>query len=319
MNNSGKYIKLVIFLTIIILSLIFFFWEGMSTYLNLFSSPGEISVPNIVGKNSNNARSILKKLNLELLIVEGRFSNDIPENVILEQNPAPGRTVKKGRDITVIVSSGPDLIEVPNLIGKELREAKIMLANFKLSVGNLRNEPNSKVEPEHVFKQTPEAGQRVKKMSKIDLYINSGAEPDITIPNWVGKNISEAKTSINKLKLTISEIKWVSNDESSQGSILKQSFEPGEKVYANTMVSLTVSLGPASELKEFKQELFNYTMPLGSSNQSVKIVLSDNTGSSVIYQGNNSSGDEIQVLATGFGNSEIIVYLNDQIDKRYKF
>lgn len=314
------YAKQTMILAVIIFTAVIFVWQGMNIYNTFFKVTAEVTVPDIVGKNYNEAKITLKRKGLRLMVIESRFSSDVPANVILEQNPNPDRTVKKGREVFVIVSSGPDTRKVPRLIGLSLRESKVMLKNYKLELGEVKRESVPEVEPEHVFKQSPEPGTVVEKGTKINLFVNSGAEPKILIPNLVGKDIKEARTELEKLGLEAGKITWGVKDETYHGDILQQSIEPGQFVYPKTSISFNVSIGSTSyEIWNIKQEIITFTVPSSNKIQDVKVAVNDDTGSSIIYEGKNAGGEELKLCVYGFGYVEYVIYINDQVEKRAQF
>ena len=65
------------------------------------------SVPSTVGATQNEAKAALDPLGLTFIVMEKRYSEDIPEGSIIESSPAAGKRVEQGGNINLIISKGP--------------------------------------------------------------------------------------------------------------------------------------------------------------------------------------------------------------------
>ncbi|MBI2251911.1 MAG: PASTA domain-containing protein, partial [Armatimonadetes bacterium] len=118
-----NWFKKIVILTAVIFSSLFFIYYFSDSFNFFLFSYKEIEVPDILGKELKEAEKILKQNKLHLVISDSRFSDKIPENFIIEQSPYSGKKVRENRDIFVVVSSGYNLVKVPDLKGYSLREA----------------------------------------------------------------------------------------------------------------------------------------------------------------------------------------------------
>src|SRR5690606_14490493 len=105
-------------------------------------SAPEIAFPEVVDKTFIEASAILK--NHSLKIADTSYINDIARDVVLEvkfagQPVQPGRMVPKGSNITLILGNGRGNtdVDIPNLIGLPLNEAKFALAGLGLAMGSV--------------------------------------------------------------------------------------------------------------------------------------------------------------------------------------
>jgi len=73
----------------------------------------EYSAPTLVGRSVAVAQTLLSPYESEIQIAERRFSADHPDGTILEQRPLPGAPIKKGRNFSIVLSRGSELIDVP--------------------------------------------------------------------------------------------------------------------------------------------------------------------------------------------------------------
>ena len=104
--------------------------------LNPYTHHGEkIKVPNIKKKTIKAAKKDLMKQGLIIQVSDTLYLKNLPADIVLEQIPSPGRVVKPGRIIYVVINAGHSAIKVlPDVIdNSSAREAKAILqaAGFK--------------------------------------------------------------------------------------------------------------------------------------------------------------------------------------------
>jgi len=213
---------------------------------------------------------------------------------------------------------GPELREVPDLKGKSLREVKLKLANNRLKLGKISLASENNAIAGTVLSQTPESGRKVRKGTAIDIVVNKGNEPPINMPNLVGKKLSEIKEKINASGLLIGTVTMIWNEEIPRGEIVYQSIEAGKTIDYGSVLNLNVSAGTSWGGTALKQQNINYTVPAGRGRSEIKIILNDDFGSTVLYRGTHREADDIELLVNSFGDSEIVIYINDKIEKRFR-
>lgn len=148
---------------------------GLTIYRDYLKVPKEVVVPEVKGKEIKAAYEAIEKMGLRLQVHENRFDKKVPKRIVLSQNPAGGKKVREGRTILVVVSLGPELMEVPKLTGETLRSAKINLSNAKLELGKVTFEEAVYGQDEEVTKQNPAAGKEVPRGERVHLTVRRGA------------------------------------------------------------------------------------------------------------------------------------------------
>lgn len=168
-----------------------------------------VKVPSVAGMNFQEALNTLDEAGLEGLQGEIRFDPSKPIGTVIDQNPAPGQIVKDGRRIYLLVSGGEQLYDVPNLVGRTVREAKFMLAQRNIGVVEAESKPSAQYPPGIIISQIEQPGVKVKKGTKISVVVSAGIETgDLKVPDLIGKNVEEAKKLILLNKLTIGKINF---------------------------------------------------------------------------------------------------------------
>lgn len=297
-------------------TLVFAVIFGITVYRSYFSVPESVEVPAIQGKDLSQANKMLKDLGLRLRIDEGRYSNKFPERIIISQELPAGKQVRRDREIVAVVSLGPEQILVPNLKGKSLREAKLILANDKLTLGNVTPVSEDRERPDEVVSQKPAAGAGVSRGTKVSLDVNKGfGMASVVVPDWTGKNVVTARALLDKVGLKMGRISWSTSSESAQGVIIGQTPPVGAQVLTGSEVEFEVSAGALGN-RMFVQRHLVLTLPAGSDSHAVRVMLVSSNGEEVVYQGNHVVGDELDMWVSGPRSSDVEVYINDKLYSR---
>lgn len=130
--------------------------------------PAPVEVPPIIGTLITDATTTLGPLGLTAETVREDFDDSVA-GTILSTDPIPGTTVPKGTVIKVVLSKGPVLVDVPNVVGMDVATATTTLqsAGFQVKVVNkltvaILNK---------VYSQNPAGGSKAPKGSVITLEI----------------------------------------------------------------------------------------------------------------------------------------------------
>lgn len=92
-----------------------------------------VAVPNVVGKPADAARVALQSSRLQVAEQQA-YDDTVPKGAVIRQDPAGGAQVPRGTTVTIVVSQGPPLVTVPNVVGKQFDQAQQILqaAGFKV-------------------------------------------------------------------------------------------------------------------------------------------------------------------------------------------
>ena len=121
-------------------------------------------VPNLAEKLYDEAVKILQHLGF-VAAREDAFSNKVDEGAVISTRPEANVPTEPGSQVVVVVSKGPEQVEVPNLTGlsEEAAEAKLKEAGLRL--GDRFGPPKRTV-----FASLPRAGAKVDRGSTVDVY-----------------------------------------------------------------------------------------------------------------------------------------------------
>lgn len=145
--------------------------------VKLIVSKGESyhHMPNLVGKVLKAAKLELDQLGIPVENILYRYSSEIPEGAVVGQSIEPGLVVSASTPVTLIISKGPPeiVLEVPDLIGLNLEEAKRQILKAGFEVGSIRYIPSSEFTPFTVVGQRPEPYEMMDYPIQIDLEVTA--------------------------------------------------------------------------------------------------------------------------------------------------
>ncbi len=207
-------------------------------------------VPDVVGLHFNEAKKILEDAGLSVKQGDIRYDSTTPVGVILEQNPPAGQMVKSGRRIYLVVCGGEQLVEVPRLSGRTIRDAKFTLDQRNLQIGEIIKKFSNQYPEDVVISQVVQPGSKVKRMTKIDVIVSNGPQVgNILIPDLIGKTLEEAKKILTEKKLKVGRITYQYSDLPA-GQILDQYPKKDKSATENTSVDLFVAKKKVIKPKE---------------------------------------------------------------------
>lgn len=264
----------------------------------------EVVVPNVVDMKEIDAERTLVQNKLTVVYDEPEPSDEIASGHVLRQDPQPDSRVKEGREVTLVISSGQETIEVPNVVGKSKEDAILALEAKGLTVGATAPAYDETVAENQVILQAPKSGEQVAKGSSVDLIISKGKEPQmVTVPNVVGSSLDEAKSSLGQKGLNVGKVTEQESTEYAAGIVLNQSLVADGQTLEETEVDLVVSKGPgpAVEKSDKVEMLIPYSGPL-----IVEVI--DEDGKRLIYNELREADDYLSVPFTYKGKATVNVY-----------
>lgn len=134
--------------------------------------------------------------------------------------------------------------EVPDVVGKSLDEAGMLIekAGLKVELGDEKYHPS--IAKDHVVEQFPKSGSVVRKGRVIKLDISLG-QKQVEVPDVIGETLRAAKIKIENANLTVNdEIEEIFTDSQPEGRIAGQEPLGGTQINEGEEVTLVVSKGP---------------------------------------------------------------------------
>lgn len=229
--------KLLIFLGIFISFILVFNFILMPLYV----SGSEVVVPNVIGMTQEEAVKTLEDDDFNPSIADTSFGVSHPPGSIFLQKPEAGKLVKEGRTVYLFISGGEQVISVPLLKGKSVRDARLSLERVGLKLGTIE-ELASTQPKDMVFDQQFAEGTRIRKGQSVGISVSIGkGDGEIVVPDLIGKSLSEATRIISDSLLTVGKINYQISSTLLPNTVLDQYPAPGNKLNSGNTVDLFIT------------------------------------------------------------------------------
>ncbi len=190
--------------------------------------------------------------------VQYKKSNSHTEGTIISQDTEAGKTIVKSHPVTLVVCAGAETVELPQLSGLNVQDAKILLTRYGIKFNEIF-ETNQEIQKNIVITTIPAHGAQISSNDIVDLYISAGPEIIMcTVGDYKNLSLDAAKEVLEKDGFTVGEIIY-SDSTSAKDIVIGQSLTAGTKREKGTVVNLTVSTGtPLYEYTlKIKEQLLN--------------------------------------------------------------
>ena len=161
---------------------------------------------------------------------EEKYDVTVEAGKVISQKPEykANYTIKENSKLELVVSLGQKMVKVPKVTGLEETAAKEALEAEDLEV-KIEAEYNKKVEKGYVIGQDVEANTEVAAGTIVTIKVSQGVE-ETTVPNVLGKSKDDGTKELTDAGLTISAVLTEEDKTKNDGTILKQSLNPGDTV-----------------------------------------------------------------------------------------
>ncbi len=205
----GNWIVRNLFLAVLFVTAII---SGVSIGLKKFTQHDDtVKVPDMVGKTLSEARDVAGGDDLTLIVTDSVFVNRFKHGAVYAQNPKAGTDVKKGRKIYITMNAVKKRqVEMPDLVGLSLRQAKVELASRHLVLGKLIyvNDiaTNNVLAQMRDYQDVP-AGKKIDVGSVVDLKLGLSPNDSYTVvSSFAGLPYHKAINAVQDSYLNISQV-----------------------------------------------------------------------------------------------------------------
>jgi serine/threonine-protein kinase len=215
--------------------------EGTAVEVVVSLGEEAVPAPNVVGENQQDAERLVREAGFTIGQVTTRPDGDAAEGIVLEQNPGPNVPAAKGSDIDLVVSSGPEELEMPDLVEMSERDATALLNTMGLR-WTITNAHSKNAPVGEVLATTPEAGIPVNAGDTVELVVSDGPAP-VKVPDLFGRTVNAAQSVLEDagLEMNISQSTIDVADPSLDGRIVYQFPTAGTEVTPGSPVTVTLA------------------------------------------------------------------------------
>ena len=218
-RNSFKY--LITFFSFIIVIFILIFIADKWVLPSLVHDRETVNVPPIEGLSLKEASEVLNSNQLYYEIVSEQYSAK-NEGTILKQIPEANKKVKSKRPIFITISKGKETIEMPDLTGISVRQARVSLYNNGLNIGDIKYTYSDLVPKDTVISQSILKGKNLIYGDTVNLIVSKGPENQVYIPKLSGMPLEGIENYLISEGFKLGNVEFIENDTFVPGTIISQ-------------------------------------------------------------------------------------------------
>ena len=288
---------------------------GLAAYQGYVSAqPKEVEVPDFTNMTLSEANAKNNgKFNFTYV---SRYSDDIPVDTIIEQNPSGGsKKMKEGSTIELIVNSADTYVPVPYIngaLGSEQIQATIEKANLVPKILYVESEQTA----QKIDGVYPPTGTQVKIGSSVYVYVSKGVTKQrLVMPDIKGYSAEKAVSALKEAGFTNYKVEYDERIEAEKDEVVRQNPMQGSEVVSDYEITVICSKGNQKEKK------VNIEVDLPSevsTSVSMKVLVDgavDNENSKDVVP---SYNPKYKITVNVKDDATIIVLLDDQQYREYK-
>jgi serine/threonine-protein kinase len=209
--------------------------KGSTVTLSVSAGAGTKELPDFTDQLAEDAKKTLESSGFNVTLVP-ESHDTIRLGRVIRTEPAAGERANVGGNVTVVFSSGPPQVKIPDVANQPRQQALDTLSK-DFSVQTVL-EPSDTVAVDSVTRTDPPAGTDVIKTSAVKMFVSTGRD-QATVPEVRGLAVDDAKAKIASARLQASTIEQTST-EGNAGKVIDQTPPSGTKVDPKSTVVLTV-------------------------------------------------------------------------------
>jgi serine/threonine-protein kinase len=218
---------------------------GALAYSVISGGTSSVAVPKVVGLPVDQALAFLTQNKLKGVTATA-FSDTVPVNTVISQNPTDGQKAKPNSSVFVTVSSGAQAGPVPDVSGKSLDDAKAAITSAGFKAGSVSQEFSATIPQGQVTRTDPPANQTAQRGQTINIFQSGGKQP-ATLTNVTGFDQAHATQVLKDEGFNPVASAGTCDATKAPGTVLSQD-PSGGQVPSGSNVNITVN--PAKQLPD---------------------------------------------------------------------
>jgi probable HAF family extracellular repeat protein len=214
--------------------------------LDLVSSPTALPVPGITGLTQSEAQAAILAAGFATGAVTTNSSLTVPAGTVIAQTPSSCGFAAPGAAISILVSTGPAFVAMPNVVGDTQAMASASITSAGLVLSAVSTTASLTVPAGIVISESPAAGTNVLAGSSAGILVSSGGSATDVVPNVVGQSLGAATTSLGDMGLVLGTTTGSVSSTVAAGTVISETPSAGTSVSAGSSVNLTVSVGSSA-------------------------------------------------------------------------
>ena len=313
------FVTLVLF--VLILSAGFFSSLYLKRALDSYFNRRPVVVPSFVGETLSAAiRAQQGKEGLFRIDISQEVeSSSAPRDTVVAQDPPAGSTVNSGKTIFLTISKGTRLREVPELMGLDIRRARLLLSESHLKAGKKSYIKSPDRDRGIVIMQYPEGKTMAGQGEAVDLLVSDGKADVEVMPRVIWLRLQEARDLLKDAGASKVEINYQVSKDHPDDTVLAQDPPPGTPVRTDGVAKLSVCRaaggGPAPTSaaadEGSKRKIWvQFDMPPGLTPKLLEVEVTDNVATQKVYQQTHAPGETVRLEIAGEGGLLVRFFLD---------
>ncbi len=200
-----------------------------------------VDMPNVIGQQYEAAEASLHRKKLGIIVADHAYSK-LPIDDVVRQSPPPGTHVKVGQVAQVVLSLGPQLVDVPNLVDQSLPAARLQLLNSGMQLGEVSRIYATGEPADLILQQDPLPGKAEIGSPRVSVLVSLGPRPQAYVmPHLEGALASQVEKRLAAAGLPAPTVTTVSDPGATNGTVVGQTPAAGARVDAETPITLQVA------------------------------------------------------------------------------
>lgn len=208
------------------------------------SSVELLRVPEVVRLETARARELIEEADLAYE-ERGGLNHRAPAGTVISQEPLAGQMAEPGSTVRVMVSLGPKLSPVPDVVGLNHTQAELALA--RAGYASESDWVDDDADVGQVVDTRPAPGTPLELADTVRLFVSAGARK-VRVPNLVTLSLAGARETLERLGLRLGDVRQDSASLAAPGTVLGQAPSSGTVVDRAARIAVTVATVPNLKL-----------------------------------------------------------------------
>jgi beta-lactam-binding protein with PASTA domain len=214
--------------------------NGTRVSVLISSGPASAALVSVEGLTAQQALTRLRASGFKPT-TRSQPSASIAQGRVIATDPPAGTELQVGSPVTVLVSSGPAQVRVPDVSGDSQPGAEAALSAVGLTLGSVSQQVSTAQPPGNVISQSPSAGSSVRTGEKVNIVL-AKTSTEVAVPKVVGQSETQASAALGGAGFTPVVVTTPTTEEGQVGVVLKQSPTAGKQARKGSTVTLTVGV-----------------------------------------------------------------------------
>lgn len=203
-----------------------------------FGRSAIVTVPDLTNRSAGAADRALDRLGLEMQRGGTMPNPRVRQGRVLMQSPLPGEEVARGSTVRIVLSTGPEIRQVPAIRGLGRNDIVGLLQRYGFRVAIRR--VSDRREEGTILGLLPATGQRAAVGSVVTIQMSAGP-PFMRVPSIVGLQRGDAQARLEAIGLEVGRVGYDPSSLEPAGTIIAQAPAAGDSLRQGSGVRLTLA------------------------------------------------------------------------------